>query len=98
MPRLPAVLARAVQHLPAATSDAELLRAYVAGDRDAFRRLVARHGPFVLAVCRRALGNVDSAEDAFQATFLVLARRAGALRQTSIAAWLVGVARRVALK
>src|SRR5262245_15995449 len=85
---------------PGGPPDAELLARF-ARDRDeaAFTLLVARHGPMVLRVCRRALGDAHAAEDCFQATFLVLARRAGAIRRrASLAAWLHGVALRVANK
>jgi RNA polymerase sigma factor (sigma-70 family) len=83
--------------------DAELLGRYVSGRRDeaaedAFAALVERHGPMVLGVCRRVLGDRHAAEDAFQATFLVLARKAGAIaRREQLANWLHGVASRTAL-
>jgi cytochrome c peroxidase len=80
--------------------DQELLRQFSTGrDEAAFSALLRRHGPMVLDICRNMLGNEDDAEDAFQATFLVLAQRAGAIRKTSaVGSWLHGVAYRTALK
>ena len=81
-------------------SDPALLNRYLAdGNAEAFSLLVRRHGPMVLAVCRRVLGDPHAAEDAFQATFLALAKHAGAVRRPSaVAGWLHGVARRAALR
>src|SRR4051812_29497924 len=77
--------------------DAALLRAYADGrDGQAFRTLVERHGPLVRRLCRRLLGDDHAADDAFQATFLTLARRADSVRRPEVlTAWLYGVARRV---
>ncbi|MDE2508964.1 MAG: RNA polymerase sigma factor [Planctomycetota bacterium] len=81
-------------------SEAELLDRFARSrDESAFETLVARHGPMVMGVCRRLLADPTDADDAFQATFLVLARRAGSIaRPERLASWLHGVARRVALR
>jgi RNA polymerase sigma factor (sigma-70 family) len=78
--------------------DAELLARFTAGrDPDAFAELVRRHGPIVLAACRRVLGQSADAEDAFQATFLALARHAGSIRgAAALPAWLHRTALRAA--
>ncbi len=83
-------------HVP----DKELLRRFVATqDEAAFAGLVKRHGPVVLGMCRKMLRHAQDAEDAFQATFLVLARKAKSIRkQESVGGWLYGVAYRVANK
>ncbi|MCI0377246.1 MAG: sigma-70 family RNA polymerase sigma factor [Gemmataceae bacterium] len=78
-------------------SDFELLTRFVGGEESAFTVLVERHGPMVLGLCRRVLQNADDADDACQATFLVLARKAAALRKRKgLGGWLHGVAYRVA--
>ena len=69
------------------------------GREVALRVLIDRYGPMVMGVCRRILGDEHAAEDAFQATFLVLLKRAGTLRERHLLSnWLHGVARRVATK
>jgi RNA polymerase sigma factor (sigma-70 family) len=81
-------------------SDRELLDRFIgARDESAFTVLIERHGPMTLGVCRRALANSHDAEDACQATFLVLARNAAAVRKkASLGSWLHGVACRVAAR
>lgn len=83
-------------------TDEELLEGFVARRDElgeaAFAALVERHGAMVLRVCQRTLRNRHAAEDAFQAMFLMLARKAARVaRKEQLASWLFGVARRVAL-
>ena len=88
-------------HQSAATAaDGQLVDRFArARDEAAFAALLRRHGPMVLAVCRRVLVRYQDAEDAFQATFLLLACKAASIRkQGSVGSWLHGVARRLALK
>ena len=81
-------------------SEWQLLERYLERrDEIAFEALVARHGPMVLAVCRRMLADHSDVEDAFQATFLVLIRlRAELGPRDAIGPWLYGVAARVSLR
>jgi RNA polymerase sigma factor (sigma-70 family) len=84
----------------AGLTDGELLGFYLSRkDEAAFEALVRRHGPMVLGVCRRIARNVHDADDAFQATFLVLARKAASIiPREAVGNWLYGVAHRTALK
>jgi RNA polymerase sigma factor (sigma-70 family) len=84
-------------------ADGSLLERYLAGEesaaQEAFQALVVRHGPMVLGICRHILNEEHDAEDAFQATFLVLARKGGSIRnRTLLAGWLHEVAHRIAVK
>lgn len=99
---------RVVEHLRhialacdgAAPTDVQLLERFLARREEAaFEAIVRRHGSMVLGVCRRVLRNAHDAEDAFQATFLVLARSASSIRSRHLLAnWLYGVAYQTALK
>src|SRR5205085_888059 len=101
-------LSRVVSHLRrvallqggAGLSDEKLLECFLAhGENAAFEALVRRHGPMVLAVCRRVLHDRHDAEDAFQATFLILIRKAASIgKREFLANWLYRVAHRTALQ
>lgn len=81
-------------------SDVELLELFLhQSQQDAFEQLLLRHGPMVMGICRRILSCSHEAEDAFQATFLILARQGTSIRQREqLASWLYGVATRTAQK
>ena len=89
---------RAVARTTKDRSDGQLLIAFLAtNDTDAFAELVVRYGPMVFAVCRRGTGHHQNAEDAFQATFVVLARKAATIApREAVGSWLHGVAVRTA--
>jgi len=101
-------LTRTLQHLRTVmlrrdgtdATDGALLDLFITHrDEAAFEALVQRHGPMVLGVCRRVLHNAHDAEDAFQATFLILVRRAASIRpRNMVGNWLYGVAYRTALE
>jgi RNA polymerase sigma factor (sigma-70 family) len=98
------VLVRQLHHLTKTgdaegVPDAELLRRYLQGDEAGFELLVYRHGAMIFGVCRRLLGDHHDAEDAFQAVFLTLARKARSIRQgVCLPAWLHTTANRLALR
>ncbi len=84
-------------------SDGQLIDQFLTGQKEdsesAFETLVKRHGPMVLGVCRHVLNRVQDAEDAFQATFFALARKAGTIRDREIVGcWLHEVAYRTAIR
>src|SRR5262249_34266695 len=85
---------------PASATDAHLLGRFTTHrEEDAFAALVRRHGPMVLGVCRRVLQDEHLSEDAFQATFLVLARKAGSISKPAVlGGWLYRVAYHIALR
>src|SRR5579872_6383590 len=91
-------LARLLAPMAGLSDDALLNRFTSESDSDAFAELVRRHGPMVLGVCGRVLFDPADIEDAVQATFVVLARKARKLTGQALGGWLYGVARRSALK
>jgi RNA polymerase sigma factor (sigma-70 family) len=93
------IRAMAVLQSSRGSSDRELLERFIAAqDEAAFTALVERHGAMVQRLCRRVLGDSHDADDACQATFLILARKASSVRKTeSLASWLHGVAYRVSI-
>src|SRR5262245_25914145 len=99
-------ISKVIQHLRGAAflrngaelTDGQLLEGHISHrDEAALAALVKRHGPMVWGVCRRVLHHHD-AEDAFQATFLVLVRKAASIPGQAVANWLYGVARQTAVR
>src|SRR5262249_55367639 len=84
----------------AGLGEAQLLERFLArGDEAAFEAILQRHGPMVLGVCRRVLDDPHDVADAFQATFLILVKKARSIRdRNALGTWLYGVARRVAVR
>ncbi len=89
-----------VEGRTASLPDSELLERFLSeGDEAAFTALVERHGPMVLGTCRAVLRDANAAEDAFQATFLVLVCKARSIRgHAALSSWLYQVAHRIALQ
>ena len=83
-----------------ALGERQLLERFITrGDESAFEAIIGRHGPMVLSVCRHVLDDHHDVEDAFQATFLILVKKAGSIRERDVlGTWLYGVARRVAVR
>jgi len=104
MPSLPAILENVQRRLRPSVSgvvtDAQLLERFLQNrDQAAFELLMWRHGPMVFGVCRRVLHHTQDAEDAFQAAFLMLARKAASIgKRESVSGWLYTVAYRIALR
>jgi RNA polymerase sigma factor (sigma-70 family) len=103
-PYLPAILEQVQRRLrpslSAVVTDAQLLERFLQNrDQAAFELLMWRHGPMVFGVCRRILHHTQDAEDAFQATFLMLSRKAASIgKRESVSGWLYTVAYRIALR
>ena len=95
--------ANLAQRADVRSGDEQLVLTFLDGHDEssqaAFREIVARHGPMIMGVCRHALQNEHDAEDAFQATFLTLLRKAGTIRHPGMLSnWLYEVAFRIAIR